>query len=99
MNAFSWILLVLTMAPASICGLWAGLLALEMTDSVNAKLPPSEQFPILFANHRFFDLRRTYQALFPEGDLVKRCDRLCVIAASSLGLTAVTQVFIQLLQN
>jgi len=87
------------MAPVSICGLWAGLIALDMTDIVNTRMPPSEQFPILFANHRFYDLRRKYRELFPEGDLVKRHDRLWVITASSFGLTVLTQLVIQSLSK
>jgi hypothetical protein len=85
------------MAPVTVCGLWAGLIALEMTDLVNAPMPPSERLPILFANHRFYDLGRKYRELFPEGDPVKRHDCLWVIAASSFGLTVLTQLVIQVL--
>jgi hypothetical protein len=70
-----------------------------MTDLVNAKIPPAEQFPILFANHRFYDLRRKYRELFPDGDVVKRHDRLWIIAASSLVLTVLTQLILQSLSN
>lgn len=68
---------------------------MEMTDLVNSKLPPEEQFSILFGSHRLFDLRRKYRQLFPNGDLLKRHDRLIVISASSLVVTVGTQLVVQ----
>ena len=93
MSIFRWGLFVLTMAPTSTCGLWVGLIALDMTDLGNtpfrASSDPVRKSPILGFE----------KELFPEGDLVKRHDRLCVIAASSFGLTVLTQLVIQSLSK
>jgi hypothetical protein len=63
---------------ASSCAVWNSILTMEMTDKVNERLPHGKQFPLLFGQYRYFELRREYRLRFPEDNLLSRIDRLTV---------------------
>jgi hypothetical protein len=59
---------------AGFFGLWNALLEMEVLDLVNTKLPPEKQYPLLWGNHRYFELRREYKKMFPSGTLLQRAE-------------------------
>jgi hypothetical protein len=63
-------------------GLWNALLEMEVLDLVNAKLPPEKQYPLLWGNYRYFELRSEYKKIFPSGTLLRKTDRVKLIAVS-----------------
>lgn len=65
---------------AGFFGLWSALLEMEVLDLVNAKLPPKKQYPRLWGNYRYFDLRGEYKKLFPSGTLLRKADQIKLIA-------------------
>jgi hypothetical protein len=75
-------------AVAAICafvagwfGLWNALVEMEVLDLVNAKRRPQQQYPVLWGNYRYFQVRGEYKTLFPGGTLLRKADRIKVIAA------------------
>ena len=76
-------------AVAAICafiagffGLWNALIEMEVVDVVNAKLPPEKQYPVLWGRYRYFELRSEYRRLFPSGTLLRKADKVKLIAIS-----------------
>ena len=67
---------------AGFFGLWNALLEMEVLDIVNAKLPPEKQYPLLWGNYRYFELRSEYKKLFPSGTLLRKADKVKLIAIS-----------------
>ena len=74
-------------AVAAVCAFVAGffglrnaLLEMEILDLVNAKQPPEKQYPLLWGNYRYFELRAEYKKLFPSGTLLRKADQLKLIA-------------------
>ena len=74
-------------AVAAICafiagffGLWNALIEMEVLDLVNAKLLPEKQYPLLWGNYRYFELRGEYKKLFPSGTLLRKADKVKLIA-------------------
>ena len=59
---------------AGFFGLWNALLEMEVLDLVNTKL--------LWANYRYYDLRRDYKKMFPSGTLLQKADKVKLIALS-----------------
>ena len=57
---------------------------MEVLDLVNAKLPADKQYPLLRGNYRYFELRREYKKLFPSGTLLRKADKVKLIAISIL---------------
>ena len=96
MTLLGWIICTVLIVGAGVCGLWASVLTMEMTDKVNSRLSPKEHFPILFGNLRFWGLRREYRRLFPEGDLFGRVDRLIWLSALCFLLAIVSGLFFRL---
>ena len=76
-------------AVAAICafiagffGLWNALLEMEVLDLVNGKRPREKQYPLLFGNYPYFEVRSEYKKLFPNGTLLQKADKVKLIAAS-----------------
>jgi len=67
---------------AGFFGLWNALIEMEVVDLVNAKPPPEKQYPLLWGNYRYFDLRKEYKTLFPSGTLLRKADKVKVIMIS-----------------
>ena len=67
---------------AGVFGLWNALLEMEVLDLVNAKLPPEKQYPLFWGNYRYFELRSEYKKLFPSGALLRKADKIKLIAIS-----------------
>jgi hypothetical protein len=67
---------------AGLFGLWNALLEMEVQDLVNAKLPPEKQYPLFWGNYRYFELRSEYKKLFPNGALLRKADKIKLIAIS-----------------
>jgi hypothetical protein len=74
-------------AVAAICafvagffGLWNALLEMEVLDLVNTKRPPEKQYPVLWGNYRYFEVRSEYKKLFPSGTLLQKADKVKLIA-------------------
>ena len=66
MRAIGRTVWVVFMTGVRICGVWDGLLTREITRVVNDRLPKDEQFPVLFGNHRYFEVRRESRRQFPN---------------------------------
>jgi hypothetical protein len=49
---------------------------------VNAKLPSEKQYPLLWGNYRYFELQREYKKLFSSGTLLRKADKVKLIAIS-----------------
>jgi hypothetical protein len=67
---------------AGLFGLWSALLEMKVLDLVNAKLPPERRYPLLWGNHRYLELRSEYKRLFPSGSLLRKADKVRMIAIS-----------------
>ena len=80
---------------AGFFGLWNALLEMEVLDLVNTKLPPEKQYPPLWANYRYYDLRRDYKKMFPSGTLLQKADKVKLIALSIF----LVGIILQLLMN
>jgi len=75
-------------AVAAICafiagffGLWNALTEMEVLDLVNAQLPPNRQYPLFWGNYRYL-LRSEYKRFFPSGTLLRKADKVKLIAIS-----------------
>jgi hypothetical protein len=67
---------------AGFFGLWNALLEMEVLDLVNTKLPPERHYPLIWGNHRYFELRREYKKMFPSGTPLQKADKVKMIAIS-----------------
>ena len=88
-------------AVAAVCAfiagfflLWNALLEMEVLDCVNAKLPPGKQYPLLGGNFRYFELRDEYKKLFPNGTLLRKADKVKLIAFSIFLGGFILQIFL-----
>ena len=80
---------------AGLFGLWNALLEMEVLDLVNSKLTPEKQYRLLWGNHRYFELRSEYKKLFPSGALLRKADKIKLIAISIF----LGGIFLQILVN
>jgi hypothetical protein len=99
MNILYWILLAMFMAPVSICGVWSSIVLWEMTDLVNARLPAEQHFPFFWNRSRFFELRRRYRELFPEGKHLRKLNILMILQIVSFAAAVLVFVVVGMAQR
>jgi len=79
---------------AGFFGLWNAILEMDILDQVNKKLPPERQYPEFSRTYRNFALRQDYRTLFPDGTLLRRADRVKLVALGIFLGGIALQVFI-----
>jgi hypothetical protein len=72
MSAIGWIAFCVLALGYLVFVIWAIVLDANILTEANSRLPTDEQFPLILNSTRSSELRRRYEALFPDGKLHRR---------------------------
>jgi hypothetical protein len=73
----------------SVCGILSTIVGIEVVDRVNEKLPEAQRFDTLqMGRFKWWQLRRYYKRLYPDGPLVRKLDRIGVAFLGCLLISA-----------
>ena len=67
---------------AGLFGLWNTIIEMDVLDLVNTRRPPDKQYPLFGRNYPYFQLREDYKRFFPNGTLLRKADRVKLVAAT-----------------
>jgi hypothetical protein len=75
MTAVGWIVCTICLLGVGFSGVWNSILLMDAREEFNRLLPKEERAEILFASLDYYQFRRKYRRLCPNGKFLKQADR------------------------